>query len=70
MVLLLQGIAHHCFVMPVGHSKKRLKRGKLYSIEFGTGSKMKTMSNRFWMGARLIDVEISPIPSNVPVVKG
>ena len=68
LLFVLQGLLHHCFVVLMGHVKEVLDRSKLYSVEFQTISKSKTMSSYFWEGGHLVDIELSSIPPDVRVV--
>ena len=70
LLFLLQRLLHHCFVMLMGHLKEVLERSKLYSVELRKNSESKTMSICFWEGGHLLDMELSSIPRDIPVVEG
>ena len=70
LLFLLQGLLHHCFVVLMGHVQDVLERNRLFSVELRNNSKNETMSIRFGEGGHLVDIELSSIRRDIPLVEG
>ena len=70
LLVLLQALLHHCFDVLMDHVNEVSEGSNLYSVEFQTNSKSKTMSISFWEGGRLVDIELGSILWEIPVGKG